>query len=324
MDMKYFGFGEMLPISAIIPVRNGMQFLANFLESNVEQFSKLDEVIIINDNSSDGTLEYLIEKCSSKENFVILDNPSTGLVSALNLGINRSRNAWLARFDVDDTYKVFRIESQLALIEDGVGAIFSDYEIIDSENNSLGIITSPITPSLSEISLVNSRRTPHPSAILNKLAVQQVGGYQESEHPAEDLGLWLRLTGEGFKILTVPKVLLNYRMHEASVTSNKQEEMRRVLTNLIHKHDFSHAFNATIHSFDKEISKIRNELLSGQRIFLTGIDLLKVRKVMRSQGLKNIPKLSIRSSGVFFTPSVLISGILFLFQARRRRKYRRF
>jgi glycosyltransferase involved in cell wall biosynthesis len=320
--MRNSGNGVKLPVSAIIPVRNGMKFLPKFLDSNAIQLSKLDQVIVVNDNSSDGTLQFLQKYSSRKANFLILDNPIPGLVSALNLGIRHSRNFWLARFDVDDSYSSFRVEVQFALIEDEVGAIFCDYEIVDANGNSLGIIGSPITPSLTELSLVNSRRTPHPSALLNKRAVQIAGGYIESEHPAEDLGLWLRLTQAGFKIISVPSVLLKYRVHSQSITSSSQAEMNRVRADLVFSHDFSGAFNSTIDSFYKEIDKLRGMSLVSQRIFLSGVDLLSVRRLMRLQGAKNLPHLPIRLAIFFLSPRVIFSGFRYFFDARMRRKNR--
>jgi glycosyltransferase involved in cell wall biosynthesis len=322
--MKIVGRDTKLPISAIIPVRNGMQFLPNFLASNAEQFSKLDEVILINDNSSDGTLEYLNEFLFLNDNFIILDNPSPGLVPALNMGIKHSRNVWLARFDVDDVYSESRVEKQFAVIEDGVAAIFCDYEIVDSDENSLGLIGSPVSALFTELSLVNSRRTPHPSALLDKRAILSVGGYLESEHPAEDLGLWLRLIRGGFQLVSVPSILLKYRVHPKSVTSNNQAEMNRVRAELLSNHDFSKVISATINSFRKEVDKLRDTPLVNQRIFLSGVDLISARRLMRLQGAKNLPNLSVRSGSIFFSPKIMLSGFRYFFDARKRRNYRNF
>lgn len=320
--MKYVGPEVKLPISAVIPVRNGMLFLPDFLSSNSGQFSKVDEVIFVNDNSSDETLDFLQEIATSKDNYVVLDNPNPGLVSALNMGINHSRNAWLARFDVDDSYAQSRIETQLELIDDHLGAIFSDYEILDENDNSLGIISSPVTSLFTELSLVNSRRTPHPSALLNKEAVQKVGGYLESEHPAEDLGLWLRLAQGGYNLGSTPSVLLKYRVHANSVTSKKQEEMNRVRAELVFNHDFTNTFKVAVSDLHDEIKKLRSTPYFHQRTFLSGMDLLSVRRLMRAQGVKNIPRLSIRSCSFFFSHKVLFSGLRYFFEAKKRRNNR--
>lgn len=320
--MKYLSSEVNLPVSAIIPVRNGMHFLPNFLDSNSGLFSKMDEVIFVNDNSSDGTLEFLKESTSSRENFRILDNPNIGLVSALNMGISFSRNKWLARFDVDDSYAQSRVQIQIELINDQLGAIFSDYEMVDEEGNSLGIISSPVSTLLTELSLVNSRRTPHPSALLNKNAVVGVGGYLESEHPAEDLGLWLRLAQGGHKLASVPSVLLKYRVHANSVTSMKQADMNRIRAELVFNHDFSKAYRATIDLLRDEIKELRKTSLVGQRIFLSGMDILSVRRLMRLQKVQTIPRLPFRLISMFLSHKVLIAGIRYFLDAKKRRNYR--
>lgn len=212
--------------SYLIPVRNGMDFLPKF-RNVIDTYSinTNDEVVIINDTSSDGTEDFL--KSWSKKNpaVKVLNNLSPGLVNALNLGISECGHEWIARFDVDDVYSSERLNLQSAAIEKDTAAIFCDYSISTKSGTRLSSIKSGISSEATRISLIRSRRTPHPGVIFNREAVLNAGGYRVEDFPCEDLSLWLRLSNT-HKIATVPIELLNYRINPGSISSSQRVNMK--------------------------------------------------------------------------------------------------
>ena len=164
-----------------------------------------------------------IFKYSKREkNIRVINNPGSGIVDALNFGIANSRNNWIARFDIDDLYSKERIEKQRKLISEGVAAIFCDYMFIDENGRSLGKVLSPVFNSVNIWSLINSQRTPHPGVIFSKSAFNSAGKYRTGDFPAEDISLWWRMTKYG-KLISVPDILLFYRLHSSSVTATKNQ-----------------------------------------------------------------------------------------------------
>jgi len=143
-------------------------------------------------------------------------------VGALNLGISEASNDWIARFDVDDRYEQSRIEEQRAFIKDNIIGIFSDYDFFSEGVPYLGTIPGAINPDAVAVSLISSQRTPHPSILFNKASVIEVGGYKQEDFPAEDLSLWLRMSRVG-EMISIPKVLLHYRISKESVTGTKKK-----------------------------------------------------------------------------------------------------
>jgi hypothetical protein len=151
----------------------------------------------------------------------ILPTEGVGLVKALNFGVENAKHPWIARFDVDDEYTLNRIDLQRQIISSDVVAIFSDYSFLSSSGVWLGNVPSAITSNPTKLSLVSSRRTPHPVVLMNKASVLSVGGYRVEDFPAEDLGLWCRMIEEG-EFLSVPKVLLGYRLRGGSISSSNR------------------------------------------------------------------------------------------------------
>lgn len=208
-------------ISVVMPVRNGEYFLEEILNKILKMVQVDDEIIVINDGSTDATGKILQELVSQYSQIKLLTTSGVGLVAALNLGIESADNNWIARFDVDDDYPLNRLAVQRKLIAEDVGAIFCDYSLNVEGKKEIGIIPSALYPEAVSVSLIHSQRTPHPGVILNRSKFLQVGGYREIDFPAEDISLWLRLS-QISKLVGSPQKLLHYRLSKNSVTGTNR------------------------------------------------------------------------------------------------------
>jgi len=216
----------------LMPIRNGEMYLDKAL-ANLEANVRLgDDVLLIDDNSDDRTYDLLEEWCSSRPAFQVLKNPGRGLVEALNFGLNEARGEWIARFDVDDNYRSERVSRQIEVINHNTVAVFSDYTFMSEDGIYLGRILSAVSPFATELSVLSSQRLPHPVALLKKSAVLRAGGYRQSEFPAEDLGLWLRLMEFG-TFESVPEQLLNYTISRNSISGSKRVLMEEARDKLL-------------------------------------------------------------------------------------------
>jgi glycosyltransferase involved in cell wall biosynthesis len=211
------------PISILIPVLNGQKYLPSFLGAISQIASPVDQIVFVNDNSSDMTFEILLDwKLTTGLDVLVLDNPGIGLVAGLNFGLANSKHDWIARFDIDDKYENNRLRIQRQEITPGTAAIFCDYQFVSAEEQALGLMPTAISSSATLLSLITGQRTPHPGVVFNKTLALAVGGYRERDFPAEDLSLWLRM-GERGEIRSVPEVLLKYRISKGSVTARNRE-----------------------------------------------------------------------------------------------------
>jgi len=211
-------------VTVLMPVKNGSEFLLNCIR-NLESFlSPMDEILVVDDNSTDGTSR-ILEKWVNKNSQVrVIVNKGSGIVDALNLGLKEARFEWIARVDVDDDYSCNRLFAQKHLIQSEVVAIFSDYEFYYEGIRLLGTIRSAVFSPAVSVSLISAQRTAHPSVLFNKSAALSVGGYISQDFPAEDLSLWLRMSRLG-KLVSSPEVLLHYRVGKSSVSSTKRDAM---------------------------------------------------------------------------------------------------
>ena len=102
---------EEIDISVIIPVYNVEEFLAECLDSVINQTKKNIEIICVNDGSKDSSLEILKKYAKEDGRIIIVDKPNGGVSSARNAGIEAATGKYIAFVDSDDiikadTYKI--------------------------------------------------------------------------------------------------------------------------------------------------------------------------------------------------------------------------
>ena len=209
-------------VTALMPVKNGAVFLKKSLPALQLSCKAIDEILIIDDFSDDNTVQIVQDAAKTDRRIRLLHNSNPGIVEALNLGLSEASNEWIARFDVDDKYEISRLDEQRVCISSNVVGIFSDYDFFCEDLPYLGMIPSAIDSDAVAVSLISSQRTAHPSILFNRGSVLDVGGYKNEDFPAEDFSLWLRMSRVG-ELISIPKVLLHYRLSAGSVTGTKRQ-----------------------------------------------------------------------------------------------------
>ena len=267
-------------ICALLPVKNGDAYLNSLIPSILNMLSPSDSFIVINDGSTDST-RTIVESFSEMDSrLLVINTPSVGLVSALNLGIARADKKWIARFDVDDEYAPDRLAEQRKLLKNSVSVVFSDYKIISKSGINLGLIPTAVFPAATLLSLISSQRTAHPSSIINRSFLVEVGGYLENEYPVEDLGLWLRISKKG-QLVSFPDTLLNYRISNSSVSSQNRDRQNLKAASLIENYpDWEIALNDSLVELGASVSKYKELSHGYYRIALHLRDILKVGRLI--------------------------------------------
>lgn len=259
-----------------MPVKNGEKFLSRALTFLEQNSSCQDEIIVVNNGSTDGTLTILTDWKRGKDNVIIIDSKKFGLVNALNTGIQAATNNWIARFDVDDIYPETRIFETKKLLMNDVGCIFTDYKLSTQSGIDLGIIPTAIWPDQTYVSLVSSQRTAHPSACFNREAAILVGGYRQDDFPAEDISLWLRISKVS-KVISIPKILLDYRVTPNSISYTNRYKANEISNRLIAEFKFEKKI--LDRCFEKLVETEDNyadEIYGGRRYLLHLRDLLLI------------------------------------------------
>ena len=131
----------------------------------------------------------------------MLTLPRSGLIAALNLGLEQAKGEWVARMDADDIARPTRLERQLAFAQHHprAAAIGSFWQVIGADGAVKRIHAPPTAPAAIAASLRSENPLAHPTMLLRRAAVLARGGYRPAFLQAEDYDLWLRLV-EQFEI----------------------------------------------------------------------------------------------------------------------------
>ena len=218
-------------VSVVLPVFNGGPYLEEAILSIRNQSFKDFEFIIINDGSTDRSLDLIKVHASEDSRIVLIDRENRGLVNSLNEGVNIARGELIARMDADDVALPDRLSKQYEFmsLNAGVVAAGTGYLLIDEDGDPIRIFRHSTEDSaLQQQGLQRFTPICHPTAIFKKKEFLAVGGYREVSMLAEDLDLWLRM-GEQGKLGNLSDVLVKYRQHSASLSESKQLQQLAVM-----------------------------------------------------------------------------------------------
>ena len=217
-------------VTVLMPVYNADRFVARTVDSILGQTFADFEFLIINDGSTDRSLEILRDYARRDPRVRLVSRPNTGYVVALNEGLGLAKGEFVARIDADDLSDPRRLDLQVARMraEPDLVALGSNANAMDEHGRMLGDYDVPLTHEEIEAAhLRGSSSIHHPAVMLRPEAVKRVGGYRRQFMPCEDFDLWLRL-GEVGRLANLPQKLLTKRLFVGSAVATtlaKQEKL---------------------------------------------------------------------------------------------------
>jgi glycosyltransferase involved in cell wall biosynthesis len=215
-------------ISVIMPVYNTAPFLKEAIESILHQTEKDFELIIINDASTDNSLE-VIHSISDPRIRMINNEKNLGLAVSLNKGIRSATGKYIARMDGDDIAIATRFEEQLKTIKtaDKKTVVCSTCLLIDENGNKIGKWKDDskyCTPAEIRKQLSNNNCIVHPSIFVRKELLSEFF-YDPEQQESEDYDLWLRMVSDNIQFVKISQPLILHRIRKHSFTRQRQHNI---------------------------------------------------------------------------------------------------
>ncbi len=210
-------------------VYNGEKYVAEAINSIINQTFKDFEFIIIDDGSTDNSLIIVKTLSLLDERIRIIENyGNIGLAKSLNRGISLSRGKYIARMDADDISLPDRFEKQIAFLDNNpeIFALGGSVVYIDDEGRLGKLSAYPLRPQQVKWLLFFGHHLAHPTSMFRReLFLRTEIKYNENLKTTQDFDIWVQIA-ERFAIANLPDVLLYYRDHKDNV-SHKSEEIQR-------------------------------------------------------------------------------------------------
>lgn len=214
-------------ITVLMPAYNAARYIGEAIASVLQQTFTDFELLIVNDGSTDDTLEII--GTFRDERIVVINQPNRGVADALNTGLAQARAPYIARFDADDICYPYRLEKQIRFLQDN-----PEYILVGSEakyileNGDFLFDFHCIAYSHEQVidKLYFYCPFVHPTVMYRKDAVMDAGGYPTHAHNFEDYLLWTSLAGSG-RLCNLTEPLIKYRLNSTSVTIDEKWRGRR-------------------------------------------------------------------------------------------------
>lgn len=241
-----------IEVSIIIPLYNKGDLISHTLKSVSLQSYKNWECLIIDDGSTDNSLqvvETFIEQHPG--NWRIIRQENQGQAIARNNGIAHAKGNYLAFLDADDLWPPDKLTNQVkTLIKNpNVALILSAYVIFGGKRNALRLVRhrSPKRMLLGWLDMTGFGGGLESVGLVRESTLRKIGGFDISLSTSSGLDLCLRLSSEA-EILLLPEVGLFYRLSEGQWHTNTKEVIRDLNTIQEKYPNIDHAGLAKSHS----------------------------------------------------------------------------
>ena len=238
----------------VIPTYNRYTLLKRAINSLLAQTHPVDEIIIVDDGSTDNTKDIQ----NDFPEIIYIYQKNSGVSAARNVGIQKAKNEWIAFLDSDDEWHKEKLEKQVLFHKNKSDILMSytaekwvrDGKIVKIPKKYRKIGEDAFLENLSYCNIAPS------SAMLNKSLLERVGFFDESLEVCEDYDLWLRITIAHKVGLINEQLIIKYAGHDKQLGFQKGMDIMRmrVLEKLLY-----HCEN------DEKREQIKKELLAKQK-----------------------------------------------------------
>lgn len=214
-------------ITVIITAFNYGKYLDDCIQSVLAQSHKPDEIIVVDDESTDNTKEIV-----SKYPVKYIWQKNKGLSGARNTGIREATSNFIMCLDADDMLRQDAIKEHLAIAD--------EYSIAQCGLMYFGTQVATFRPQGATYESLLRTNTVYCNSVFPKKAWVEAGGYDESETMRlglEDWDFWIRLAKVGYVIKTSNYIALLYRRHNNTMTKETTHpNFQKIVDYIMQKH----------------------------------------------------------------------------------------
>lgn len=209
-------------VSVLMPAYNAAEHIGEAMDSILAQTFVDFEFLIINDGSTDNTVD-IINGYDDPRIKLIHNDGNKGLIYSLNYGLEIAQGKYIARMDADDIAMDTRLEKQVSFLENN-----PDISILGTAFILMGTPYEIHHPNYNEeirIKLLDDGAFAHPTVMMRKDSIDSNNiRYNADYKYIEDYQFWVEAAIQNLKMANLDEVLLEYRQHSNQVSSRRYQE----------------------------------------------------------------------------------------------------
>lgn len=234
-------------VSVITPAYNAEEYIAEAIESILNQTFRDFEFIIIDNCSTDKTWEIIQRYINKDDRIIALKNErNLGIAGNRNKGLSLARGKYIVWQDADDISMPTRIEKEYEFMEENpeVG-IVGGYLQFFNEKENLSIRKYALDDQSLRKVIFRYSPVAQPAAMVRKKCLDEFGEYSLKYPVTEDLDMCFRI-GSKYKFANLQEVVIKYRENVSSVTFAKLKKMELDTLEIRKKYAKGYGYNMTI------------------------------------------------------------------------------
>ncbi|KAF7771191.1 hypothetical protein PCIT_a4247 [Pseudoalteromonas citrea] len=245
-------------VSVIIPNYNCKAYIWKALASVLKQSNVDIEIIVVDDGSSDGSVEWLEKAQQTYKQLVLIKQEQRGVVVARNNAITQAKADHIAFLDADDYWSEDKLSNQLAFMKSHPNCTlsFTNYMHVDEQyqkiidcfsywpefyNKTLQGSNHYQLLNKSQDLLLYANVVGTSTVMVDKAAIIDIACFDRKLKSASDWDCWLKLASKG-EVAYTYQCAMDYLMRSDSITSNRIKRidaMKLILNRFIHNNKVS-------------------------------------------------------------------------------------
>lgn len=277
-------------VSVVMPVYNGEKYLVQAIDSILTQTLRDFELIVVNDGSTDGSLQILQQFAASDHRIRIISRENRGVVATRNELIDCATGQWIAWMDQDDISHPERLQSQVSEMTSRSADICGcHWFLVNGSGKLIDTRLVPLTRDSFAVYMACTVPFAHGSVMMRAKFVKTHALHYGRAKFAEDCDLWIRFWEAGAVFANVNQFLFTYRDTEGTFskkTKKQNERETRVLRRNFITENLDTCYHAIGQLADKheELSQLERVylLLASYLVFVTTRRLILIDVLRRS------------------------------------------
>ena len=207
--------------SVVLPTFNRADLLLTAIESVISQSYDDWELIIVDNQSSDGTQEKIRQISDSRIKLLTIQNNGS-ISTSRNLGINTAHGEWIAFLDSDDWWAPNKLEICSDEISENVDFIYHDLKVDSEVSYRRDLVCRKLECPVFVDLMLFGNPIAASSVVARKSLFKQINGMNESIEmvTTADYNTWLKMSLVSEKFVHIPKFLGNYRFHAGNLSTD--------------------------------------------------------------------------------------------------------
>ena len=220
-------------VSVIMPAYNVDRYIAESIESVLAQTFSDFEIVIVNDGSTDGTLE-IAERYRSEhpDRIVVISQENRGLSGARNTALRHASGEVFALLDSDDCWLPTFLAEQMKILDGQPDVALVTGNAFNRGGARDGEPVQPVPdtrPAPDAAQILSDETAVFIMSVFRRQVFDRIGGFDEHFRTNEDYDFWIRAALAGFRFARNPAPLGRYRRHASSLSASEPRMIAGIL-----------------------------------------------------------------------------------------------